>query len=409
MQQDTRDTVQQEIKHAIQQYKAGVILVSVRVGKTLATLMSLKENQKVLVCYPRVKIKNGWISDHKKFKSKIASGLDITYTTYASLHKYKEGKYDVVVFDEVQKASARNLNDLKTIQKNKFVGLTGTLSYKTVNTLQSHNIPIVYKYTTEQAIADGLVKDYRITIKMVEPDQALKAIEEKYTFWINEQQNPDSKYSESTIGYRINRLMLDRKEAIYNNNLTVRYASQFLERNKGKKILCFTTRTDVADMLCDNSYHTKSKKEDEFEKFLESEGGHLSTVNCISEGVTIKNLNTVLFQSFDSNTENFQQKFGRSLLQEFTGEYSSIHVLCLKGTQQEVWLTKMIGDINKHKIQVQDGNTLVSYYDWVKAQHPGKAMFEYNNSICYESSKGNYTFLYGYKEYKLNSRYLKAI
>lgn len=409
MDQTIRDQKQQEIKEVIQQHKVGIVLVSVRVGKTLATLLALKDNQKVLVCYPRVKIKNGWVSDREEFKDRIASGLDITYSTYNSLHKHALEEYDVVVFDEIQRASVRNLETVAKMNFKKFVGLTGTLSYKSVQLLNKYKVPIVYKYSTEQAIKDGLVKDYKVYIHMLQADKPLLEIERAFAFWQNELTNPNSVYKEATVRWKMGKFMTDRKEYIYRCPLTINYAKKFLEHKRKEKVLCFALRTDVADTLCDAAYHTKSKKEDEFEAFLDSETGHLSTVNCITEGVTIKNLNTVLFQGFDSNTENFQQKFGRSLLQEFTGEYSSIHVICLKGSQQEVWLTKALGDINKNKVSVIEGNSITPYYDWIKTQYPDKKLYEYKNSICWESTPDNYTFLYSYQEYTLNKKLLKAI
>jgi len=80
----------------------GIVLASVRSGKTRQLLTAIREMSNndldinILVGYPNIDIKNSWIFECEK----LDYYPNIEYSTFKSLHKVQDNKYDFVVMDE---------------------------------------------------------------------------------------------------------------------------------------------------------------------------------------------------------------------------------------------------------------------------------------------------------------------
>lgn len=97
----TKTEIQREIINTIKANDMrGIILASVRSGKTRQLLISIKEyfkdkNPKVLVLYPNIDIKLSW----EKECEIIDYFPDITYCTFASISKIIDNKWDCILVD----------------------------------------------------------------------------------------------------------------------------------------------------------------------------------------------------------------------------------------------------------------------------------------------------------------------
>ena len=97
----TKTEIQEKIINTIIQNNCrGIILASVRSGKTRQLLMSIKKyfkdkNPKVLVLYPNIDIKLSW----EKECEIIDYFPDITYCTFASISKVTDEQWDFIVVD----------------------------------------------------------------------------------------------------------------------------------------------------------------------------------------------------------------------------------------------------------------------------------------------------------------------
>jgi len=161
-----------------------------------------------------------------------------------------------------------------------------------------------------------------------------------------------------------------------------------------EKVLIYTLRTDIADQLSDAVYHSKSKEEDVLEHFKESDSGHCAVVNSVQAGITIKRLNKVIFHTFTSNTESLQQRIGRSLLYEFHGELSEIHLFYLKDTQMEIWLAEAISSMDPRKVYYVLKDKTYNRLEWIRMNNPGKDLYLYEGSVVFKSLEDNmYHFL----------------
>jgi hypothetical protein len=187
-----------------------------------------------------------------------------------------------------------------------------------------------------------------------------------------------------------------RTNLIYNSKTVYDKAEALINQYKNEKVLIYTLRTDIADMLSDVSYHSKNKEDDVIDQFKNSTTGHCAVVNCIQAGVTIKNLNRVVFHTYESNTETLHQKLGRSLLYEYNGQISNIDVVCLKDTQMEKWIDSACKSLEQDKIVYIMGDMEFTKNQWVKYKYADKELYYYNDSLCYYS----HTDDRGFKQYR---------
>lgn len=402
---DLRTQKQNLFVKTIEAYgRNGIARLSLRIGKTNIALRTIREEEQTLVCYPKIKIKtDAWDRDIIKFGYKFSN---ITFSTFAGLKKLiKEGKkFDYVIIDEVHKLSANNREQIKLLRKEHVLGLTGTLKLRNEKSLQSSlGLNVIVQYDLKDAIADKLVKDYKLYIHYAELDNKHKVHEYKkfgnilwgserevydwYTaqmnYFSNKLENPDISEQEvisSTLG--IKKYMGLRTNFLYNVPTLLTKSKEIVEKFKDRKTLIFSLRTDVADELAESSYHSKNVDDEAFEEFKIADGGHLSTVGMISEGVTITNLNTIICHTITSNTEDFQQKLGRGLMLG-DADVCDVHIICLKDTQQEKWVEEACKSLEQTKIWYVIGESVISKIDFVKLQHPDKELYLYQGGFCY--------------------------
>lgn len=360
-------------------FRKGIIKASIRVGKTRIGLMCIKPQQKVLVTYPKVAIKKSWLTEIDK----LGQEFDIDFYAHASSHKLQP-IYDFIIVDEVHKLSAKQLDNILKIAKGKeFLGLTGTLSHKNVKKLERRGLKVIIDYDLEDGISDGFVKDYVLNIHFIKLTQDERQVYNYVTSRINEEKAhlEDETYSRKTYEYYIRQ----RTELIYKSKALTSAVDSYLEAHKDTKTLIFTLRTETANKLSDKRYHSKIK--DSLEEFQISDEGHLSTVNMISEGITIHNLNHIVCHSITSNTEDFQQKLGRGLQLSEVGDVCQVHCFVLEDTVQENWMEDASKSLNHKKVFYIRGGQRINKVDYIKALNPDKEFYIYGGSICYKDGE----------------------
>lgn len=401
-----RDLVQDRMAEHILDIKDTILLVSIRMGKTRVALKAIEPEDSVLVVYPLTEIKKSWETELSIFPP---LSNNIIFTTKNSLWKYANRYFDYVIVDEPQLCqSKKQLEILKTIQYRKRVGLTGALSIQTSRKFEKLlNWKVGLTYTLGDAIKDKMVKDYEIFVHYIDPDkkhllpyeffnQTRYATEDWiYTYYTQQMVEAEAKKQlaeedgngPETAKWNavFKKYMGLRTNFLYNSPTLLNYSQALIRKFEKDKLLIYTLRTDIADQLSSETFHSKHRLEDTLESFKESSEGHLAVVNCIQAGVTIRNLHKVIFHSYESNTETFHQKLGRSLLYEFEGQKSQIHIVCLKGTQMEVWVEKACRSLEQHKINYVFESKIYNKLAWIRNLNPDKELYIYNGSVVYFS------------------------
>ena len=274
--------------------------------------------------------------------------------------KVKDEQFDIVIIDEIHllsEAQIQAARDLIRINKN-VLGLTGTMTTATESVLDMDlDLQVIAQYPIEQAIAEGVIVDYQITVIKVPLDTTTliknknKMQTEKRMFdatsWVIDQLEREGR---NTMMLRLKRMRI-----IQNSIAKQRMTRAVLSKYANERILVFCGTTDIADNLGIPSYHSKSKEsKDVFENFANGEGNHLAVVKIGNTGVTYKPLNKVVLNYFDSNAENLAQKVNRCMAMEYNNpdKKAQIYIICTNEPVEEKWLKKALEFFDNDKIKV---------------------------------------------------------
>lgn len=339
----------------------GILNLCPRFGKiytTINILQQMKDNINILIAYPDVKIKDSWEED---FETRGYKNPNITYTTHLSLHKHTIKNYDMLIVDEIHLLSDAQLDACKEVMMNTkaVLGLTGTLSTWTESEIEQRlQLPVIAHYPIEQAIQEGVIVDYQITVLKVPLDnhviQEIKGkarTEKKHydaTSWVIDKLDKEGK---NTMMLRLKRMRI-----IQNSIAKLALTRQLLQKYDKERILVFCGTTDMADSLGIHSHHSKSTDKDTFRRFAEGEGNHMAVVKIGNTGVTYKPLNKVILNYFDSNAENLAQKVNRCMAMEYNNpnKKADIYIISTNEPVEEKWLNKALEFFDKEKIRVVD-------------------------------------------------------
>ena len=353
-----RDRRQKEFAEKwIRNGKFGILNLCPRFGKIFTTINILKEikPKSVLIAYPDLKIKAAWQAD---FEKRGYDDSNVTYTTHLSIKKHLEESFDLVVLDEIHLLSEAQIEAVKELMKNssQFLGLTGTLSKWTEETLaQELDLMVVAHYPIEQAINEGVIVDYEITVVYVPLDNTRKqqykgkvrterAQFEAYKYVIDnmERQGGNTMF-----------LRLARMRIIQNSIAKLEKTRYLLKKHKDERVLVFCGVTKIADQLGIPVYHSKAGEKETFEAFANGEGKHLAVIKIGNTGVTYKPLNRVIINYFDSNAENLAQKINRCMAMEYNNpeKKAQIYIVCSTEDVERKWLSKALEFFDKSKIK----------------------------------------------------------
>ena len=356
-----RDERQKEFANAwLDHGKFGILNLCPRFGKIYTTINALEQlppHSTILIAYPDLKIKESW---EKDFATRGYNNPNITYTTHLSLHKYKEYDFDVIIIDEIHLLSEAQIEAAKElIEHNECVlGLTGTLSRWTEETLNEElGLYVLAEYPIEQAIEEGVIVDYQITVVKVPLDNVQK---QNYKGKMRTEKQQFDAY-----GYVINKmeqtggnsmfLRLSRMRIIQNSIAKLRMTKQLLNKHADERVLVFCGVTSIADNLGIPSYHSKSSEKQLFEDFASGKGNHLAVVKIGNTGVTYKPLNRVIINYFDSNAENLAQKINRCMAMEYNTPDKKAHIYIITSNEEVEmkWLNKALEFFDKRKIKYE--------------------------------------------------------
>jgi superfamily II DNA or RNA helicase len=359
MSKSIRDVRQEEFAQLwLSSDRKSILNLCPRFGKIFTTINILKKLDKhatILIAYPDVKIKESWEHD---FVARKYNNPNITYTTHLSLHKYKDKLFDLVIIDEIHLLSDAQLDAAEELllENMHVLGLTGTLARDTeLELLERLELPVIAEYPIEQAINEGVIVDYQITVKHVPLDNKIK-INYKDKLKTEKQQF-------DAYGWVINKvqaqgkdtmfLRLARMRIIQNSLSKLQATRELLEKHADERILVFCGVTAIADNLGIPSYHSKSTEKDVFANFAEGKGNHLAVVKIGNTGVTYKPLNRVIINYFDSNAENLAQRINRCMAMEYNtpDKKAHIYIICSNEEVEIKWLMKALEFFDKSKIK----------------------------------------------------------
>jgi superfamily II DNA or RNA helicase len=354
-----RDKRQQEFAEMWLKDKWGILNLCPRFGKIRTTINILKKikPKSILIAYPDNKIKESWESDFKEMKYK---NENITYTTHLSLHKHQNDVFDIVVIDEIHLLSEAQIEAARALLEYnpQVLGLTGTMTTYTQKTLLDElDLPVIAEYPIEQAVREGVIVDYEISVIRVPLDdqkindyKGKKRTEKKHFDsygWVIDSLERQGK---ATMFLRLARMRI-----IQSSLAKLEATKKLLAKHKDERVLVFCGTTKIADSLGIPSHHSKSGVDELFTEFANGNDAinHMAVVKIGNTGVTYKPLNRVIINYFDSNAENLAQKINRCMAMEYNTPDKKAHIYIITSNEEVElkWLKKALEFFDKEKIK----------------------------------------------------------
>jgi superfamily II DNA or RNA helicase len=353
----TKDQIQRRIiADIVKADFRGIVLSSVRSGKTRILITAIKEhckkeNPKVLVLYPNVDIKNSWEDEC----AIIGCPMSITYCTFISMGKMLDEEWDYIVMDEAHLIPEEHKLPIAGEYARKYnhvILASGTYNRNTLADLRIHTVlPLIVEYTTEEAIDDGIISDYTVYIHQYELNpHMLRQFGTTRKWWntdTKELARLTEKFDKSHGDLKMF-AALARMRFINANDSLLFAVNKWRTENPGKRFLMFTENEGFAKKFRLPMFNSKSKDDSVLKSFIKKEINQLCLIKKGSAGITYPDLDNILITSINSNGETLEQMLGRSLL--IDTEHSDIHVFVTDKIFQLNWLESALYNIPKEKI-----------------------------------------------------------
>ena len=358
MNQELRNQRQREWCNSyLESKRHSILYLCPRSGKIFTTINILEtfpKDCKLLIAYPDSNIKDSWITD---FKKRGYDNNNITWSTFASLKKYRDEIFDFIILDEIHTLSDNNLNVMiQLLENNKnALGLTGTMNKYTELALKERGMSVCHRYSIQDAISEEIITDYQITIL----ECNLDTNEIKYS---SKGKNRTEKQQFDALSWIINKLVSEDKETfhlrlnrmrIIQNSIGKADATiNLLESLQNERILVFCGNIHISDCLGIESYHSQSE-ENTLQQFQNEEFNHLAICKLANTGVTFNKLNKVVINYTDSNSENLCQKILRCMNMDFNNpdKKAEIYIISTNEPVEQKWITKALSFFDKEKIK----------------------------------------------------------
>lgn len=359
-----KDEIQELAINAIRPHKRCGVGISMGVGKTLLGLKRLDELfkekglRRIVVAYPKVSIKNSWINDANKFGLSYLLEY-ITFTTYLSLGKINLADTQMLILDECHSLLFTHKPALDNY-KGWILGLTGTPPKRKggeKGTMVNQYCPIVYTYEVKEAVDDRILNDYRITVHLLNLDDAenhFVPMKNGRGFWTSEKKSYEY-WSERIFESEGHNKMLAimRMKSLQNYRSKEEYALKLLKDIPGKCII-FANTKDQADRISRYRYYSGNPaNERNLQMFNDDEINQLVCVLQLNEGINIKNLRYAIILHAYGNERKSAQRIGR-LLRLLPDDTAHINLLCYKNTVDQLWVQQALEGFDNDKISYID-------------------------------------------------------
>lgn len=315
--------------------------------------------------------------------------------------KYHSSEWDLVILDEAHHITINNMSFFFNNEVKSILGLTATPpTDREKKGYLDALAPVSFNYPLQQGLKDGIVAPFSIDVIWAELDAIQNIVEagpkskrfkttelKSYTFWNeafekNKQDILNVKADLSLYGWYENikeeyefknkgqqyrdtltndpaklkaikslegklaglagsrfRIIGSRRSIIQNALHKERIGRRFLNEvfEDDKRYLVFCGSIDQTErLLPGKTFHSRSS-DDAYDAFLAEQLNILAVKDRVNEGTNIPNLNEALILQASAQELVLIQRIGRVIRvrENHTGR---IYIICLKGTQDEVWL-----------------------------------------------------------------------
>ena len=325
-----------------------------------------ESNIKILLVVAENAHKDNWKKEFIKWGLK---SNDITIECYASLPKYKESWWDLIIFDEAHHLGTDlKIDILSGIVTEYVILLSATLPDILIQVLTGIFGEFkVSKVSLKEAINEGMLpqpkvfliplklnstiynctiteewgdKDKRVTYKCTYP-QRWEFIRnkkkypnvtlhisctqlQKYAYLTKQFEYWKKSYIKSKQEYIKNKwLQTGSQRKKFLGNIKTEYVKVLLKKLQNKRLICFCASIEQADYLGkDKSIHSKKSNSSEIiNAFNNKEINRLFAVGMLQEGQNLEGIQAGIIVQLDDAERAFIQKFGRIIRADSPQQY----------------------------------------------------------------------------------------
>ena len=394
----TRDDLERAARAALKSYNNIAIQAATGVGKSKLALDLCRNMVEPGEQLPSILLVVAELADIQNWNDEIEKWSyegPVFICCYASLKKYRNTEWDVVIFDEAHHlGSELRLDIFSTITAAHMLFLSATLKQSLLDTLELHCGPIkVIKMGLQDAFNANILPEPKINLIPLTLDNKIVnhfiveewgnkarrvsikcAYKDRWLYKRNKNKYPNveliisctqqQKYDYITeqFNYYKKRYMSCRNEAIKNKWLQwgsrrktflglekTAIAAQLLQKIGDKRLICFCTNIAQADMLGqETSVHSQKKDSlNIIQKFNNGEINSLYAVGMLQEGVNLTGIEAGVIIQLDGEERAFIQKFGRTLRADSPEQY----IIYFRATRDEEYLQNALESIDKNYIR----------------------------------------------------------
>ena len=358
----SKDIIQKEaIKKWRDNNNRGILAMCTGSGKSKCAIDIIKETnpKRILLIVPTVKLRDtNWEEEFIKWKAKTIYNK-ITRSCYVSVNKIENKEYDLVIMDEGHNITINNFQFFKNNKVKDIVVLTATPPDDIIKLrlLRRLGCNIVFKYTLDQGVKDGVIAPYNIKIIEVplnSIDKNILAGTKANPFMVTEQQQyqylskrvSQAMFSKHKQAFKW--AALNRMRFIYNLKSKTDVAAKVVKSVTGRTLI-FCGSIQQANSLTPHVYHSKTDDHD-LNLFQQGHIDKLSCVAALNEGINIKNLDVGIIVQLNSRDLHLVQRIGR-LLRYREGHEATIYIIVARDTQDSKWASKALKEFDPSRIK----------------------------------------------------------
>lgn len=369
-----------------------------KIAIDLCRVCADKENRalKVLLLIAETAHYKNWEDEIKKW----SFTAPIYIACYASMKKYRNTRWDVIIFDEAHHLGSELRLDLFDTLRAKYrIFLSATLKDSLLFRLEESCGPISnLKMGLQDAFSANILPEPKIKLIPLELDNthytetiveewgkkekrltATCMFADRWKFIRDKKRVPNGKliiqctqkqkydyYCEQFEYYKKRYLMTRNdiiknkwlqwgsKRKVYLGLLKTELAKTLVKKLGKKRYVCFCTNIEQAELLGgDNAIHSKKKDSLKIiEEFNNKQRSNIFAVGMLQEGMNLTDIQVGVIIQLDGEERAFIQKFGRTLRAESPVQY----IIYYKGTRDEEYLQKAIESIDKKYIVTYEIN-----------------------------------------------------
>lgn len=409
---ETLDTKRAEIQdNAVKAWQEagmkGTVNLSTGIGKTFCFLKAcrlLPKGSKVLFLAETTQREFDLMKDIEFFSKvygwDLGENHSLTFACYQSVYKWENTEWDLVCADEIHSSLTPVYGMF--YRNNKYgaiLGLSATIDRGTTYTIDEQEIdkgmmvdsiaPVCFRYTLNEAVADGTAKKLRMFIIYHQLDDTKKNVPggnkanpfmttEKagYDYWDLEFKRTLFLPDGPKKLFRIRTTSAARAKILYNLPSKIEGVRLLLDELQGKTLV-FGNSIEALSQITPNVISNKNTEKKNQKIREDFDNGNIDIVGSfkmLKQGANLKDLDNTILMSYYSKELDMIQVIGRQRVSEKTG---NVFIYMTLGTQEVKWYKKAMENItNYEEIYCNGTEDCIKKYRLLVEQETGSSAQE---------------------------------